>query len=322
MGRRDRVPACLPRLVLMFGCLAAAMIWWKALPAWAQNPPAAGASAASRAAQTARTTSLDDRQPPPGPITISQIHNAPGWQPSHTYTYATGPATRIVSGAGWNPTSGKFEPGQTLGAYQLTSTGNCTSASSGGPGGNGSSIQDGTCTWKYLSNVDYISITGWAFDNRPWKGGTLYHLIDYVVSDSPLRAYVLTGDSCTSTVARWAPAAKPRGRSSRATAANGNIRPTSPTPRGNPIFRQRRASRVVGCSWCTRATKRSFGTIGNTRLGETVRRRRSAYRITTTTEAKGPPSSAAPHHATTSSSRRRLARAFRESYVLRSPGWI
>ena len=188
------------------------MIWWKALPAWAQNPPAAGASAASRAAQTARTTSLDDRQPPPGPITISQIHNAPGWQPSHTYTYATGPATRIVSGAGWNPTSGKFEPGQTLGAYQLTSTGNCTSASSGGPGGNGSSIQDGTCTWKYLSNVDYISITGWAFDNRPWKGGTLYHLIDYVVSNSPLRAYVLTGDSCTSTVAPMGTGSQTKGQ--------------------------------------------------------------------------------------------------------------
>jgi hypothetical protein len=203
VGGRVRLPARLPCQVLMIGCLAAAMILRTALPGWAQNPPPGGAgpSAASRADQTARTTSLDDKQPPPGPIIISQVHNAPGWLPSHTYTYATGPATRVVSGAGWNPANGRFEPGQTLDAYQLLSTGSCTSASSGGPSGNGSSITDGTCTWKYLSNVDYISISGWAFDNRPWKGGTLYHLLDYVVSDSPLRAYTLTGDSCTSTVA-------------------------------------------------------------------------------------------------------------------------
>ena len=189
--------------VLLIGCLAAAIIWRAALPASAQNPPSAavGASAASRADQTARSISRNDNQPPPGPIIISQFHNAPGWQPSHTYTYATGPATRVVSGAGWNPATGRFEPGQPLDAYQLTSTGSCTSASSGGLGGSGSLIKDGSCTWKYLSNVDYISISGWAFDNRPWKGGTLYHLLDYVVSDSPLRAYVLTSDSCTSTVA-------------------------------------------------------------------------------------------------------------------------
>jgi hypothetical protein len=203
VGGRVRLPARLLCQVLMIGCLAAAMILRTALPGWAQNPPSGGAgpSAASRADQTARIASPDDKQPPPGPIIISQVHNAPGWQPSHTYTYATGPATRVVSGAGWNPANGRFEPGQTLDAYQLMSTGSCTSASSGGPGGTGSSIKDGTCTWKYLSNVDYISISGWAFDNRPWKGGTLYHLLDYVVSDSPLRAYTLTGDSCTSTVA-------------------------------------------------------------------------------------------------------------------------
>ncbi len=187
----------------MIACLAAAIIWRAALPASAQNPPSArvGASAASRAEQTARAISRNDNQPPPGPVIISQVHNATGWQPSHTYTYATGPATRVVSGAGWNPANGRFEPGEPLDAYQLTSTGSCTSASGGGPGGTGSSIKDGSCTWKYLSNVDYISISGWAFDNRPWKGGTLYHVLDYVVSDSPLRAYVLTGDSCTSTVA-------------------------------------------------------------------------------------------------------------------------
>ena len=169
MGGRVRGPAGLLCQVLMIGSLAAAMILWTALSGWAQNPPSGGAgpSAASRADQTGRTTSLDDKQPPPGPIITSQIHNAPGWQPSHTYTYATGPATRVVSGAGWNPANGRFEPGQTLDAYQLVSTGSCTSASSGGPGGTGSSIKDGTCTWKYLSNVDYISISGWAFDNRP-----------------------------------------------------------------------------------------------------------------------------------------------------------
>jgi hypothetical protein len=125
MGSRGRVPAGLLRQVLMIGCLAAAILWQAAHPAWAQSPQSAGASAASRPAQAARTISIDDRQPPPGP-------------------------TRVISSAGWI------------------------------------------------------------------------------------------------------------------------------------LFRRRRASKVVGCPWPTRATKRSFGTIGSMRPGETARRRQSACRTTAT----------------------------------------
>ena len=163
--------------------------------------------------------------PSPRPTIVSQIHNAPGWQPSHTYHYATGPYTRVVNGPGWAPAksggrgflhgivstltngpgrgepNGLYHPGRTLDAYQLTSTGSCTSASSGGPIGTGAAIKDGTCTWKHLSRVDYISITGWAFDNKRWKSDTLYHYRDYVTAGSPLRAYALIDDSCTSMVA-------------------------------------------------------------------------------------------------------------------------
>ena len=48
MGRRDRVPACLLRQVLIIRCLAAAMIWRTVFAARAQDPPSAGAVAASR----------------------------------------------------------------------------------------------------------------------------------------------------------------------------------------------------------------------------------------------------------------------------------
>ena len=145
--------------------------------------------------------------------------------PSHTYHYATGPYTRVVNGPGWTPGNssdhgvlhgirsiissgrgqgapeGHYHPGRMLDAYQLTSTGTCTSASRDGPRGTGAAIKDGTCTWKYLSRVDYISLTGWAFDNRRWKKGTTYHYFDYVTSGAPLRAYALANDSCSSTVA-------------------------------------------------------------------------------------------------------------------------
>jgi hypothetical protein len=37
----------------------------------------------------------------------------------------------------------------------------------------GSSITDGSRTWKYLSTVDYISFTGWSHDGTPWSAGTI-----------------------------------------------------------------------------------------------------------------------------------------------------
>ena len=173
----------------------------------AENPLSdfpADKTAKPRASHIIKEMRLDGQPSPPGELIISQIHNAPGWQPSHTYTYGTGPYTRVVNGPGWTPADQNYHPGQTLEAYELISRGSCTSASSGGPHGTDSEIKDGTCTWKYLSGVDYISITAWAFDNRPWMSGTLYRNFDYVTSDSPMRAYALQDDTCTST-------AKPKG---------------------------------------------------------------------------------------------------------------
>jgi hypothetical protein len=191
---------------LFAGLAATSIMFGPAFPAWEANTHSVGGSfvsllSALHAAQAAETTSLERQQPPPGPTIASQVHNAPGWQPSHSYASATGPYTRVVSGPGWNPANGTYIPGEALNAYQLVSAGTCTSASSGGPSGPGSSIKDGTCTWKYLSNVDYISITGWAYDNRPWKSGTVYTFLDYVTTGSPLRTYALLDNSCTSTVA-------------------------------------------------------------------------------------------------------------------------
>ena len=191
----------LSRQALMTGFLATAIIGGCASSTrlFALAPPAMPAEPS--AGQTARNMSLDSQQRPPGALIVSQIHNAPGWRSSHTYTYTTGPYTRVVSGPGWNPANDSYNPGQTLNAYQLTSTGTCTSASGGGPRGTEASIKDGTCVWKYLSPVDYISITGWAFDSALWKAAT-YAYRARVVSDTPLRSYMLMNvDRCVSTVA-------------------------------------------------------------------------------------------------------------------------
>lgn len=135
---------------------------------------------------------------PSGSTVVSQIHNAPGWLPNHAYASATGPFTRVNSGPGWHPANGTWNPGQALNAYQLTS-GSCTSGTTMLTG-TGSSIQDGTCTWKYLSATDYVSIAGWSNDNKPWASGTAYGYHDVVTSDSPLRAYMQIADSCVSAI--------------------------------------------------------------------------------------------------------------------------
>lgn len=130
---------------------------------------------------------------------VSQIHNAPGWLATHAYVPAAGPKTRVVNGAAWNGTA--FTSGAALNAYELTS-GSCTSASSGGPSGVGAVISDGTCTWKYLSTVDYVTFTGWTYDGPSWVTGTTYHNRAYATTGSPLRSYMVkTTNGCTSTVA-------------------------------------------------------------------------------------------------------------------------
>ncbi|MGH7069970.1 MAG: hypothetical protein ACREFO_08130 [Acetobacteraceae bacterium] len=171
------------------GFLAALTMLAAALTACTANPEAAN-GAQARVLPAAGAAS--------GGTVVSEIHNAPGWQPSHRYLPATGPATRVVNGLGWSPSSGSYHPGLKLDAYQLVSAAPCLSAPGRGPQGRGAAIQDGTCVWKHLSDVDYISITGWAFDSRPWQSGTIYHYLDQVTSGSPLRAYALDNESCTS----------------------------------------------------------------------------------------------------------------------------
>ena len=128
---------------------------------------------------------------------ISQVHNAPGWQPSHSYTFGDAPFTRVNNGPGWSPTTG-YSAGKTVDAYQLISPGTCVSGASGGPVGAGDAIADGTCTWRYVSRVDYVSLTGWAFDNAPWVAGS-YGGAGYVRVGTKI--YSLASPSCNSTVA-------------------------------------------------------------------------------------------------------------------------
>lgn len=166
-------------IILGVGLILSALSWWTAA-AWGQN---------SGNAESQRHATI-----------VSNIHNAPGWRPSHAYTPASSPATRVVNGPGWNPQTEAYIPRQPLAAYQLAS-GACTSAASGGPRGTGDEIVDGSCKWKYLSGVDYVSLTGWAFDNKPWQPQA-YNYGDNVVSDSPLRSYRLVdAGGCASKIA-------------------------------------------------------------------------------------------------------------------------
>ncbi|MGH7058244.1 MAG: hypothetical protein ACREFZ_10265, partial [Acetobacteraceae bacterium] len=140
--------------VRLSGVLAALALLAPALTACAASPRGAGGTQASVLPATRAAVVAF------GPTIVSQVHNASGWQPSRRYRPASGPAARIVNGPGWNPSEARYHPGLPLDAYQLVSTGPCLSAPGGGPQGRGASIRDGTCTWKYLSAVDYISITG------------------------------------------------------------------------------------------------------------------------------------------------------------------
>lgn len=135
---------------------------------------------------------------------VSQVHNAPGWLPATSYTYtATRPYTRVNAGAGWNPTTKTWNPGQPLAAYQLDASSPvpCTSSATGsGPSGIGQLIADGTCKWDYLSSTDYVTLTGWSFDNQRWVSGTHYGIGDVVTAGSPLWAYGQVNPAgCTST---------------------------------------------------------------------------------------------------------------------------
>lgn len=124
--------------------------------------------------------------------------------------YAGGAHTRVNNGAGWTESTGVWNPGSALKAYELTS-GSCTSAASGGPTGTGSSISDGTCTWKYLSDTDYVSYTGWLLDAPPWTSQTYVWGTFVTVNTGGInRAYALADSTpdnsiatslCTSTVA-------------------------------------------------------------------------------------------------------------------------
>jgi hypothetical protein len=143
--------------------------------------------------------------------TTYQVHNAPGWKSSNSYTYVAQPPVRVNNGAGWTPGSpGSYTPGAALKNYQLIAptSGSCTSAGSGGPSGTGSSITDGGCTWKYTSGVDYVTLTGALKDGPPWVSGTTYTYGQYVTTNvgGNFRSYSLDGTGgnpinawCTST---------------------------------------------------------------------------------------------------------------------------
>lgn len=151
----------------------------------------------------------------------ANIHNACEWEPSQPYTASSGPPTapftRVNAGAGWTPTGGvqcggpttggtvvggSFTAGAALNNYVLTS-GNCTSGASQPAWNTNSSIPipDNTCTWKYVGPVDYVTITGWGFDNgKIWASGNYGYLDVVHTTDPGLPVFQLLNSGCNSTV--------------------------------------------------------------------------------------------------------------------------
>ena len=122
------------------------------------------------------------------------IHNAPGWTHAHAYRLAAKDARpmRVLNGPGWDERKSVYAPGNPLSAYELVGAASgqsCVSGPGPGPVGTEQTIRDGDCIWKYNSPVDYITITAWAFDDDAWAPGTHSLYQDYVVGDTPLRAY-------------------------------------------------------------------------------------------------------------------------------------
>lgn len=97
----------------------------------------------------------------------ANVHNAPGW--IHSNSYSAG--ARVNNGAGWNEATGAWVPDSALKAYKLaaSSPSPCTSDTTQSTSwGTGLAIPDGTCKWDYLSDTDYITITGWGNDAPRW----------------------------------------------------------------------------------------------------------------------------------------------------------
>jgi hypothetical protein len=145
-----------------------------------------------------------------GQATVTaNIHNAPGWQQNHSYSYTAGPPSghfvRVNAGAGWTASTSTWNPGSALNNYQLdvSSPVPCTSNTTGnGPTGTTTLIPDGTCKWNYVGPTDYVTITGWGFDSgKVWTTGTSYGYLDVVYTlDANLPVFQQITAGCTGTV--------------------------------------------------------------------------------------------------------------------------
>ncbi len=129
------------------------------------------------------------------PVHPANISNAPAWQPSTTYSIGQEVAT--AGGSGAAGTRG----------YKALSAGTSCASPAVGPSGTGSDISDCGVRWKYLSDIDYTSISLWLARGiphvtapQPWAQGTPYS-VDTIVTTTntpPTQAYyaATAGTSC------------------------------------------------------------------------------------------------------------------------------
>ncbi len=103
---------------------------------------------------------------------VSQVHNAPEWKAGTAYLKGN----RVVNL--------ETKPAR---AYECV-TGGTSGAPA--PDGAGSAVKDGGgVVWRYLSDVDYTTISAWLYDAPAWKKGATYIFRDYVTAGKPLSSY-------------------------------------------------------------------------------------------------------------------------------------
>ncbi|MGH7145365.1 MAG: RNA polymerase sigma factor [Planctomycetota bacterium] len=149
------------------------------VPSVLSAPPAPPAPPAQQAQQAAAPTQPTAPQADPlalpagidSDTVVSQIHNAPDWQAATAYK----PGDRVV-----------ILTTQPARAFQCVQAG---TSGTKAPDSTGAAVKDGSVTWKYLSDVDYTSLTAWLYDAPRWKPGTTYRYHAYVTFGTPLCSY-------------------------------------------------------------------------------------------------------------------------------------
>jgi len=149
-------------------------------------------------------TTPSARQASPGSVdtysivnVVSNVANAPGWQPGHSYVGPTDGAVfgdRVIAGPAYVPVVGNCNGGTCTNGQPLylwaavNATAGISSNSGDGPKScptpGTSTATDGTVMWRCLAKLDYVTATSFFVDDPiAWAAGTPYYSSQFVTSN-------------------------------------------------------------------------------------------------------------------------------------------